>query len=462
MKRKNVYLLISVVVALIGLVGTNYYTIKILSAVRAYINGESEYSKGQKDALLYLSTFLETGDTAYMKSFNEAIQVPMGDNLAREALLHNYSDDVITHYFRMGRNHPADIPGLIWLFRRFQSSYMKDPVRIWTEAQPLIDKLYDIGTTVNARHATNSLSEQDKQMAAKNISYLSAELYKKESEFSTVLGVEARQISGYLLYANIIFILLIVGNIAVFTIVMFRRLDASYKTLELNNEELIKTNRELDTLIYSVSHDLRSPINSIKGLTNLVMDETDPVQIKEYVALIRTAVETQDNFILEIIEFFKNKRQAPSFRKFSLNSVIEIILASNRFVPTAQQISFHKEIGLDEVYSDELRIKMIINNMVSNAIKYSDDRKLSKTIMIRTFRLQNSMVIEIEDNGIGMEQHHMNKIYDMFYVASNAGKGSGLGLYILKHNIEKLNGKVEVASELNSGSKFTVTIPFIE
>ena len=98
MRKKNFYLLLFILVASCVLIGINYYTIKILSGVRAYINGESEYSKGQKDALLYLYTYIETGDKGYMQSFDKSIEVPMGDNMARKSLLGNYDDNLTTKY----------------------------------------------------------------------------------------------------------------------------------------------------------------------------------------------------------------------------------------------------------------------------------------------------------------------------------------------------------------------------
>ena len=81
-KRKLIFLLALVIMASITLVALNYYTIKTMSAVRAYINGESEYSKGQKDALLYLTSYIQSGDEHSWASFRASMQIPMGDNIA--------------------------------------------------------------------------------------------------------------------------------------------------------------------------------------------------------------------------------------------------------------------------------------------------------------------------------------------------------------------------------------------
>lgn len=460
MIKRNVYLLLFILIALLTLISINFYTIKILSAVRAYINGESEYSKGQKDALLYLYTYIETEDTVYMSYFNESIKVPMADNLARKSLINHDKDEVVSRYFLMGRNHPNDIPGLIWLFKTFRTTYMKTPIRLWTDAEPQINQLYDIGNRVNEQIKNKSLTRDEKRLAVKEISSISAELYQKESTFSKVLGDIARKITGYLELANILCIFIIIGSIALYATIMIRRLTLINRKLEAKNFEIIETNKELDTLVYSVSHDLRSPITSIKGLLNILKEENDLEKLKEYAGIIANTINKQDIFILEIIDFFKNKRSTLSFNEFSLQHLVDDIVNSQKFTPAAQQIDIIKELNLDTVYTDELRVKIIINNLLSNAIKYSDDRKKNKTILIKTERQDNNIVIEIADNGIGIDKKYIDKIYDMFYVTSNNNKGTGLGLYILKRNIEKLKGKVEVQSELNNGTKFTVSIPF--
>jgi len=179
MKRRNVCFLTFILVASFALAGINNYTIKIQSAVRAYINGESEYSKGQKDAALYLYSYIATEDTAYMKPFNDAIWVPMADNYARNSMLNNYDDSITARYFLMGRNHPDDIPGLIWLFKAFRTTYMKVPIALWTDVEPQINQLYSIGIETNIKIKKGSLTTEERPRAVKDISTITTELYKK-------------------------------------------------------------------------------------------------------------------------------------------------------------------------------------------------------------------------------------------------------------------------------------------
>jgi signal transduction histidine kinase len=458
---KNIYLLLFILLPSCALITVDVYTIKILSGVRAYINGESEYSKGQKDALVYLYAYIDAENGVYMQSFNKSIEVPMADNLARKSLIKKESDEKVRQYFLMGRNHPDDIAGLIWLFKTFQSTYMRTPIKLWTDAEPLINQLYNIGKQIDEKIKNKTLSQQEKKEAIEKISFISGELYKKESEFSMVLGDTARKINAYLLFTNVVCILIIIGSIATFATYMIRRLSNMNRSLELKNNEFIEINRELDTLIYSASHDLRSPITSIKGLINLLKKENDLTKLKDYAQIIESTLDRQDVYILEIISFFKNKRSSLSFNNISLKSLIDDTVSNLEFAPIARQIEITKHFSLDTIYSDELRVKTIVNNLISNAIKYSDERKSSRKIDIKTSKQNEDVVIEVSDNGIGIDQEHIGKIFNMFFVTYNGNTGTGLGLYILKQNIEKLRGRVEVHSELHVGTKFTVYLPII-
>ena len=105
------------------------------------------------------------------------------------------------------------------------------------------------------------------------------------------------------------------------------------------------------------------------------------------------------------------------------------------------------------------RIKVILSNLVSNAIKYQDKKKEERYSKVAIRNNNGNAHIIIEDNGIGISEKDTEKIFEMFYRATSLSKGSGLGLYIVKETIDKLNGSIEITSELNKGSLFSVHIP---
>ena len=108
-------------------------------------------------------------------------------------------------------------------------------------------------------------------------------------------------------------------------------------------------------------------------------------------------------------------------------------------------------------FSDRWRLKVILNNIISNAIRYRNGR--DPVIKVNVDITEQAAAVAIEDNGKGIEKDHLPNIYKMFYRATDDGAGSGLGLYIVKEAIEKLNGHINIESEVGKGTTVTLKIP---
>ena len=459
--KKVIILFVLVLLAATTLIFINYYTIKTTSAVRAYINGESEYSKGQKDALLYLLTYIQTEDQQYWPIFRESLNIPVGDNLARRTLVNNGSAEIIKKGFLMGKNNPDDLDKMIWLFKNFQSvSFMKDAIKIWHDAEPLINELADIGNEINDKIKNGTLESNRKYELISKINTITTELTQKERAFSNTLGNASRSIDMYLFSANIILTILIVGSLIAYVVIIINKLVKSEHELIKKNKDLTVINREMDTFVYSASHDLRSPITSLKGLVQITLHENKEPKVEKYLNLMNTVTDKLDTFIKEIIDFSRNKRTTVNNETLSLKNIIEESIAQNKYLPGARNILIEKEINVDTIYADALRMKIILNNVISNAIKYSDEQKNNKVIVIKTCRSGAYCIIEIEDNGIGISEEYHERIFDMFFVTENNQKGTGLGLYIVKETVEKLNGTISVESKKDIGTKFIIKIPY--
>ncbi|MFV8325785.1 hypothetical protein [Flavobacterium sp. ZS1P14] len=139
-KLRNIFIPLTIVIlSCSSLIIINYLTIKILSASRAYVNGESHYSKGQKDATRHLTTYLYTKDPTQWKLFNEELNVPKGDRIARIGLTYNGDSKTIKNGFRAGRNNEKDLDDIIWLFRHFHSApFLAKAINEWKKGDYLI------------------------------------------------------------------------------------------------------------------------------------------------------------------------------------------------------------------------------------------------------------------------------------------------------------------------------------
>ncbi|PIF33266.1 phospho-acceptor domain-containing protein [Flavobacterium sp. 9] len=456
----NVFILLLIVfISCALLICINIFTIKILSANRAYVNGESHYSKGQKDASRHLITYLFTKDKNQWKLYQEELKVPQGDGIARETLMKAGDNEVARKALLIGRNHKEDLDDLIWLFVNFkQVSYLSKAINEWGQGDQLIFKLFVIGEQINAKINHNILSIEDQKKFLQQISTISDKLTINERNFSNTLGEGTRKIKFLLTIFNVIFILIIVCSVCLYYSIMVKRLLFSKKETEAKNENLILVNHELDRFVYSASHDLRSPITSLKGLIEITQLEDDVDQIKDYLSLMYQSLTKQDQFISDIIDYSKNKRKLIIVEPVSLQDLFNEAISQLMHIENANRITFRQELLVDQIQSDGLRLKIIISNLLSNAIKYADNSKQEMFISIKTYIQEGFNKIEVADNGIGINDEFKDYIFEMYY-GTNKNKGSGLGLYIVKEAVENIKGNISVFSESNIGSKFIVTIP---
>jgi signal transduction histidine kinase len=225
------------------------------------------------------------------------------------------------------------------------------------------------------------------------------------------------------------------------------------------NKELQKVNEELDRFVYSVSHDLRSPLSSILGLINIARLTKEPAEISELLSMVEGRVHAQDHFIREIIDYSRNARTETVNESITLRTLVEEVFFSLKFNDNADKIDFKNEIPENtRIISDRIRLTVILSNLIGNAIKYHDFRKDKPYIEIGID--ENTDAIYVKDNGMGMKQEHQDKIFNMFYRGSDRSSGSGLGLFITKEAATKLGGGIQVSSVYGEGSTFKLTIPF--
>lgn len=234
--------------------------------------------------------------------------------------------------------------------------------------------------------------------------------------------------------------------------------------LRNKNTELEKINKELDSFVYSASHDLRAPLKSVLGLVNLTkMDYeiSNFESIYEYSTLIEKSITKLDDTLQKIINYSANARSEVIYEpiefEIMINDIYDTLMYIPRFTKIKKTVAVKKET--DTFLSDTGRITIIFNNLISNAIKYSNPYIEESFIHINILINKEEAIIEFEDNGIGINENYLDKIFNMFYRATEKSDGSGLGLYIVKEVIEKLHGSIEVSSKINIGTKFTIRIP---
>lgn len=224
-------------------------------------------------------------------------------------------------------------------------------------------------------------------------------------------------------------------------------------------EELKVRNTELDNFVYKVSHDLRAPLSSILGLVNLARLPGNTDNPMDYIDIIGEKVEHLDHFIGDVLSHSKNLKMEVTTCKVDLAQIINRTFNELNYLQGAVEMSRIIKIeGLD-FYSDPWRISEILRNLISNAIKYRklDDTTPEITVKILVDHLRAE--ISFADNGIGIDETNLAKIFEMFYRATEQSDGSGIGLYIVKNAVDKLGGQITVASQLGFGTRFNIIVP---
>ncbi len=234
----------------------------------------------------------------------------------------------------------------------------------------------------------------------------------------------------------------------------------SEEKLRDKNEELVKINNELDNFVYRAAHDLRAPLASVLGLINISKIENDQTKKNEYLNKMTDCINKLDNFINKIIHYSRNSRLVINYEKLDFNKIFEEIFTHLQYFEGADNIT--KELVIDDqtpFYSDPIRIKDALQNLLVNAVQYQKTYVDDQFIKISVETSYSKAKIVVQDNGNGIHDDHKDKVFKMFYRASEQSNGSGLGLYIVKEIIKKLGGTIKLSTQLKKGSTFTIEIP---
>ena len=239
-----------------------------------------------------------------------------------------------------------------------------------------------------------------------------------------------------------------------------RELKQLAEEVNAKNVHLEKTNAELDRFLYSTSHDLRSPLSSIKGLVNIARMETADDKLQRYFSMMIDRVDKLDFFIKDIIDYSKNARTEVRAEPLDFELLIHEVTENLKYIEGAELIQFRNQVTIPyPVSADKNRLSIVLNNLLANAIKYHDPYKERQWIEVQVSNSDGTLKVKVSDNGTGIDPEHHTKIFDMFYRGTFQSTGSGLGLYIVKETVAKMKGTIGLESVPGRGSSFLITLP---
>lgn len=235
----------------------------------------------------------------------------------------------------------------------------------------------------------------------------------------------------------------------------------SFKSLTKSNEYLYLRYSELEKFAGVISHDMKSPLNNIISLIGLIKDNTECAlrnQNLEYLNLIEECSQQLKKYVDGVLNYYK-------LDSVDLSKKEEIIIPE--FIEEVKSL-FSVNANVSLFYSSEYPIievnkyalLQILTNLVGNGIKYNDKEEI--VIKVDFTQTQKNYIINVSDNGIGMKSEYFNEIYEAFKnlnIKDNSGNyGTGMGLSSVKKIIDRLEGTIDITSELKTGSTFKITL----
>lgn len=229
-----------------------------------------------------------------------------------------------------------------------------------------------------------------------------------------------------------------------------------------NIEQQKRTEQRKDEFLSIASHELKTPLTGIKAFTQLMQKNTDPSRTASYIQKSTDNIHRLEKLINDLLDVTKINAGKLSYdlQPFNFSQMLKDSVESAQLT-TSHQINLEQTENLT-ITGDRLRLEQVINNFLSNAIKYSPD---GKQVNLKSQPSGEALIVSVQDFGIGIQQQHIQRLFDRYYRIDNSSKrfeGLGLGLYISSEIIKRHRGTFWIESEPGKGSTFYFRLPLTE
>lgn len=244
------------------------------------------------------------------------------------------------------------------------------------------------------------------------------------------------------------------------------QLEAKNKLIMAQKDELVKLNASKDKFLSLLAHDIKNPLSAILGISDILRTDYSELTEEERLGFIKD-VHTSSSNLYEIVTTLlnwaisQNGMISHQPKEFNISTLCQNSVSKLQPIAKLKDISlFHESVGEAEAFADDNMIMSVVNNLLTNAIKYS---YRGGKITVRTVSREGIVEVAVMDEGTGISPENQAKLfrYDMLYRSkgTTGESGTGIGLILCKEFIEQNNGKIWVESEENKGSAFKFSLP---
>lgn len=231
--------------------------------------------------------------------------------------------------------------------------------------------------------------------------------------------------------------------------------------------ELERVNDELEKFVYTVSHDLKSPIVSIQGFASILMEdyaESLDADARHYLERIQKNAQAMERLVKDLLELSRIGRSAQHFERLNSKEIVERALIEFSYQIKQDNIIVEVQEDLPEVVGDATQLTQVFANLIGNAIKFMDPDKVEYRIEIGGRREDDAVILWVKDNGVGIAPEYRERIFNLFERVAQGRtiEGSGVGLTIVKRIVEQHKGQIWVESRPREGATFFIKLPAVQ
>ncbi|SFI74563.1 ATP-binding protein [Caulobacter sp. UNC279MFTsu5.1] len=464
-RRSRHLLIISAVIFVIAqslVVMLGFAGMAVSNIARAYVTGEAQYSKAQKEAVISLMRYVQSGSEADYAMYRAALETPKGDQAARYALEATPADFRAARAgFLRGGNAADDVPAIISGFvimRRWAP--FAHAVESWREGDQRFMALERLGDRV--RRGGSTEAEKAAYLAEAAALDRSASAY--ERRFSEQMGQVARLAAG-LAYAAVAGLSLAVCAIGVWVAWRVHKVWVhTSEALAEARDRAEQANRAKSDFLANVSHEIRTPLNGVLGMVQIMRREERETSQKQRLDVIADAGQTLLSVLDGVLDLSKIDagRLEVELQPFDIEEVVRLATAAHAAMAEQNDVRFSVEWrpearGIWRGDGDKLR--QVLSNLVSNAHKFT----ARGAIVLRIAPTPNGLGFEVADTGLGIADDKQALVFEPFTQADASMTrrfgGTGLGLAICRQFVRLMGGDLKLWSQLGVGSTFSFELP---